>query len=470
MGTAAGGGAPPTATPEATKATRRTRLIFGGFICAVGLAIEIIVLALLQRGWFQPVAWWNSPFVTILSMLLAVALLFLAFNTSNRQRWFAWLERALPWLKKPPRRRAVLGLLGVMFLLSAAGGYYAAAQSSEGPKGYDLYALVLPDQAAQAAAGSTPPATAPSIVWWAPRAAPPLPDGLLPMFLGGLIAAGFGLWYPKISGQDADGALGTAEKLIAPLLSAALVAVGAGQQAEATKAKANLQATLQNQPPVIRTVRGGTDIHVVKPSDVNDETAALLKARLDEQQLEIALQHAQRLADNQTLSAGQVELVRQLGELSKRLETLPRTTTVVDAKPDVTAINTALVKLSADNGALANRLKAAMDEAQVERAENCRQATLAPETRTAKLKAAETLDTQATEVEATMSRPQPDRAAAAVKRWFRTGVAQGDPARLRGEAERLRAEVANLDRQRAAYCVKPPGAPTKSTEIAANGR
>jgi hypothetical protein len=126
------------------------------------------------------------------------------------------------------------------------------------PTPKDTFALEIPAlPSSSTTPASTNPATDSLMVWSVDRPASTVPAGALPLFLGALMIVAFGLWYPRLEfSADAKGGLGITEKLVAPILSLSLVALGVGQQADAAHTDADVKLTRAGLPPVIRSDAG----------------------------------------------------------------------------------------------------------------------------------------------------------------------------------------------------------------------
>lgn len=97
--------------------------------------------------------------------------------------------------------------------------------------------------------------TSPPVVltWWAEQgpAEPGFGGGALPIALGGLFIVALGVWLPHVGFAGLNTAGGAVSKLIAPVLSIGLVALGAGQQAEKTRVEADVRLAEQGLPATV---------------------------------------------------------------------------------------------------------------------------------------------------------------------------------------------------------------------------
>jgi hypothetical protein len=169
------------------------------------------------------------------------------------------------------------------------------------------------------AAPQAPQQSAPALVLWRTSVNAPDPtQGFLPIVLGGLMISAFGVWFPRINLVSAnDKNFGSIEKLIAPVLSLALVGAGAGAQVDASHVIANKALTEQGLPPTISAI-GQPPVYLASQASLNQTT---------------------------------------LDELAKAVETLqtgkaPQVTVTVPAGQDPTLLASVIQKLDDVKGAL----------------------------------------------------------------------------------------------------------------------
>ena len=274
-------GGPPseTAARKTPRQTRSTRLILAAFICAVGFTFLVISVSALKPNWFGPPLAPTSPFVILILFALSICIWFYAENRRPQPRLngTATTIRAV---------KAVLYLeAGALAAIGAFGLYLMRHQSISTPI-YDQYALAFGDEASP----NDPVKTV--LFWWAKRDQDGAPAGALPMFLGSLLAVGFGVWFPKIALAASEGSLGAVEKFVAPLLSLALVGIGASQQSDQNRADMDRNLTIQGLPASLRlTAQQKVDqkFYAMDGGRMSDASIALLQQRVAD--LQAAIDH-----------------------------------------------------------------------------------------------------------------------------------------------------------------------------------
>ncbi len=464
----------PPRPPESEKKTPephvpiRTRRIYGGFISAIGFAIEVVVMALLVKDQGSHLTFFSFAGLSLVVLAIAVVLMFRAMNMPNTRRFSALLGLEL---YRPVRRRTVYGLVGVALLIIPALGFGIAASPKHKARIYDLYAVVLP---AAAPAAATPPGDrcpAPktsdtaakacvadagaTLTWWAERKEPDLPDGLMAMFLGGLLTIAVGLWYPRVDGRNASGGLASVEKLVAPLLSLGLVALGAGQHDEASKVKAGMEYARQGLPPavMVNVANQGVTLRILPPEKTSPETATDLGGKLDDLRDELKRESdaAAKSSDANTEAQAeaaanlQAKLTQVAGAISKiAAGDKPPTVTV-----DTSAIARQLSDLAAKDQAFQRELRQkADDNRRQEREKACERYKGA----IASLPDPELLRRKAKMLDDQMNRGFVARSWTSFTRWLKSGVQEPTSADLRAEADRQEAQRNTLKAQYSLLC------------------
>lgn len=291
---------------EQTPTPRRTRVVVGGFLCAIGLAVLVLVVAMFNASPRAPANHGALALTTLATFALGTIAIFAAVNA-----------RRLAGPRRRAARRGVMAAGGALIAWSALAFAPLATPASVKPV-YDQFAIALPyDEAAPEAATAPAPAEAArpgrttQIVWWVARDQPKVPAGALPMLLGGLLIVAFGVTYSGIAQPEAKMALGNAEKLIGSLASIALVALGLGQSADAAKTDTNARMARQGLPPVnlTRTERESRQYLIAKDL-LNPESRSLINASLTELYRQAANQQASQTALQGSLAQLSSDLTR----------------------------------------------------------------------------------------------------------------------------------------------------------------
>lgn len=139
------------------------------------------------------------------------------------------------------------------------------------------------------AAAEAPP---PMVVVWSVENRPAdLSNGLLPIFLGGLFICVFGMWFSHISLSAATDGTGLGEKLLAPLLSLALVGIGATQQIETAKIEKDAALAERGLPAVVNvssterrerlnSIQKTREVRVLPQGALSVDSAAFLEGKI----------------------------------------------------------------------------------------------------------------------------------------------------------------------------------------------
>ena len=336
---------PPRAPPRAT------RIIYAGFICALGYAVLVIVLHLVGRDRFGGAINLTNPLVVLGALGVATTAFFLGLNGRGMAE-----RLIIPGTGIGPTRAAACCLLGGVALVIAANGFWVAVDPSRMAPRYDQFAVALPAiEAKKAEDGQVaqPAREAAQLIWWVERDVDNMPSGLLPMFLGGVLTIGFGLWYPKVAARAAETALGKGEKLLAPILSLAMVALGVGQQAEAAKAAADVKYVQQGIPPVVRLGKQGVDVgvRILPQATLNPETLRLLQTQVEVLSVDIANRHQEQLTAQEETRVLNGTITARLEQLNADLRNPPMGTPTWVTKDDVVAVREALNGVNSQLGA-----------------------------------------------------------------------------------------------------------------------
>jgi polyhydroxyalkanoate synthesis regulator phasin len=345
-GSEPGGGPPPP---------RVTRLIYAGFICAIGYAVLVVVFSQLPAAAAKDTEAWVYLW-PLVAAAIACAALFVAINSSR--------VRGRSIARRPHQRLDLrIAIFGALALILAALGFQGAAYPKDQPRIIDQYAINLPaynlpgdgapaaDQDLRAGPAmtksGTPRRPAVQLIWLVARADQGLSSGVLPMFMGGLLAIAFGLAYPHISPKASDDALGWAEKLLAPLLSIALVAVGAGQHADAQKAEAAANMVRQGLPPQVYLdpTTFKAQLHVIADGELNPETAELLRQRVNDLATQLAAYQNEHGRVDEGQRAAIQDVVQRLASIESVLRKGVKTGNPEVTRDDVRQLSNAITSL-----------------------------------------------------------------------------------------------------------------------------
>jgi hypothetical protein len=303
-------------TPRGRKesvASLRARIVIGGFICAIGYGVLLLGASLFMRTWNSSAAefqgfgslalaglaiwlfyririvrlradlkarmadssgdywndsksgnWLDDGVRNVVTAVQDLGLTFAAVLFCGAIVWFGVI--ASIYAKQPEVRRFALSLPITIAADTTVPNGTDVGQPAAGQKG-----------AGQAAAGAQersqpqkiPVAPNAVLVWNLQSDADPVPAGAPPILLGALLIVGFGIWFPTIELAQSKGAVALSEKLVAPVLSAALIALGASQQTDADRTSANKELTEQGLPPTIEVGQPPVSVYVQNPKTLS---------------------------------------------------------------------------------------------------------------------------------------------------------------------------------------------------------
>jgi hypothetical protein len=372
------------------------------------------------------------------------------------------------------RRLLLQVLTGVAVLLAILGTLDLGRQARRSQV-YDQFALTLPlgdastpqtqamsatdlvslqkgssvvSGAQSSASTSSPNAAAQALfVWWVARERKPVPEGALAMLMGGLFICAFGIWFPRLNLGETGSAIGLSEKLVAPVLSFALVALGATQQADAAKDDRNMELATRGLPAVIglsreelasKTVERQERLYTFQSTDLSPDAVKYLEAKLEGV--------AGRVDQNDTAQRSLTGVVNEVnGRLIQVQEALrhPQPPSQQVTAKDVVAIRGALADLDRQAGV-------SLESTAAERAGGCLLLGLELKALPDQIKA---LDTQAT------AKDQARKQFYSQHFWLRLGQPAPDSGDLdRQKAAELKNNGAAATRRQNALCSAVPQA------------
>lgn len=327
---------PSNGNGATVRTARGVRNILAAFITAVGFAFLVIAVNALRPDWFE--APWRiySPFFSLTCFGLGVIAWFCAVNPPAALRAPGEHHALL----RPSR--VLLGLAALSVVLGCV-GLYAMCARTNATAPYDQYALSL------APPDGDPKVQRSVLFWWVKRDQSAVPAGALPMFLGSLLAVGFGVWFPKIGLASSSGALGAAEKYVAPLLSLALVGIGANQQSDAVRANMDKILIQEGRPAGVRQNVDASTTNAVfdqrryamDASQMSDAALAQLQQRVTDLGLRI-----------DGLPQGDEDARTQVVMLRDQLQGMQQVVYNLNKKPftvtptDLSSVDTALTELA----------------------------------------------------------------------------------------------------------------------------
>lgn len=368
----------------------------GAFICSAGIAVMAIAILEACEQWF-PHAAPLYPIWAIVFLAVAAGSIFWGvnyFKPKGRISGPLSLQLVRTIIKYRPYATGVFALAVAALILATAviDSHKCSISDHQCPE-REYFAVIAPPQIqpqtekqqtdtrqadAQPKAGILPisspsepqrnPSTAQNpqqpaatsapatiLAWSVDKERAPLPPGIPAIFLGGMFIAAFGIGFARM-GDGADKGIVIGEKLLAPVLSLALIGFGASQRAEAAKEQNNLRLVEQNLPPIIRMSDGKVElpIHLYGPGELNSNTRILLDEKIEDARdslmgqisnLSKTIDSGQRAESNVTWQALNT-MQLQLWDLQKRLSQIPKTGDWA-TKENLQALSTRLTSIDA---------------------------------------------------------------------------------------------------------------------------
>ena len=381
----AGGGGEET--PQAVEAV----LVIGGMISAIGVGVLVMAAANLHNKWFEdwPAPGWAT--ICMLTLLPAVALFFMAVNPEldgvlllrRRQddaEWAAFKADPKPSGPFRPsrlleaswgRRRLFSGLGAVYAVIVGVGLIGWTDAANHRPPRVQQFAIALPapdirpacpedgpcrlfkavlekasethvapdkavietatQDAARAKASEDARAAVPPAVltWWVEdKRSDKAPAGVLPLALGGLFLTVLGFWFPHVGLAKFSEASGFTSKLVAPLLSLALVGLGVGQQAEASRIAGDEKLAERGLPATINVPRDQKPVQVTTylPPDSKPSPEALkdIAKSLDSLSEQIKSDRRDQLVEIKNNTSAISDLAKSVGEVANQIGKFPK--------------------------------------------------------------------------------------------------------------------------------------------------